>query len=314
MIPGSPKIAFVVATKDRPRDLRNMLASLDEQSVRPGQVVIVDASTEPVESVVAEFPSLRIDYLRHLPPSASAQRNAGIQAVAPAMDFVGFLDDDAVLAPGAMEAMLAFWSQGPADVGGAAFNYLNAEPVAGGRLKRSRLTSWLGLYAAAPGQVAPSGWQSLTGPIEQTTWVRWLCSGASVWRRQVLETTVFDEFFDGYSYLEDLDFSYTVARKYRLAIVAEAGFRHYPSPSGRGSAYRFGKVEARNRLYFVRKHGLSVWRCYLGLLVRLAMTAGSALTGRPQAKLARAAGNVSSMARDLLSLGKSARSPAPHGA
>ena len=96
MIPNLPKIAFVVATKDRPRDLRNMLASLAGQSVRPGQVVIVDASAKPVESVVAEFPSLRIDYLRHLPPLASAQRNAGIQAVAPAMDLVGFLDDDAV--------------------------------------------------------------------------------------------------------------------------------------------------------------------------------------------------------------------------
>ncbi len=36
MIPDLPKIAFVVATKDRPRDLRNMLASLAGQSVRPG--------------------------------------------------------------------------------------------------------------------------------------------------------------------------------------------------------------------------------------------------------------------------------------
>ena len=101
-MPDLPRAGFVVATKDRPRDLRNMLASLDEQSVRPGQVVVVDASAEPVESVVAEFPSLRIDYLRHLPPSASAQRNAGIRAVDPAMDPVGFLDDD-VLEPGSME-------------------------------------------------------------------------------------------------------------------------------------------------------------------------------------------------------------------
>lgn len=314
MTTNLPKIAFVVATKDRPRDLRNMLTSLAEQSVRPGQVVIVDASAEPDERVAGEFPSLRIDYLRHWPPSASAQRNAGIRAVDPAMDLVGFLDDDAVLAEGAMEAMLAFWLQAPADVGGAAFNYLNPASVAGGRLKRSPLASWLGLYAAAPGEVAPSGWQSLTGRVEQTTWVRWLCSGASVWRRGVLATTVFDEFFDGYSYLEDLDFSYSVSRTHRLAIVAEAGFRHYPSPSGRSSAYRFGKVEARNRLYFVRKHGLSVGRCYLGLLVRLAMTAGSALAGRPRGKLARAAGNLSSIARDLLSLGKSTRSPAAHGA
>jgi hypothetical protein len=290
-----------------------MLASLAGQSVLPGQVVIVDASAEPVDSVVREFPSLRIDYLRHLPPSASAQRNVGIRAVDPAMDLVAFFDDDAVLDAGAMGAMLDFWSKAPADVGGAGFNHLNAEPLRG-QLKRSRLASWLGLYAATPGRVAPSGWQSLTGCVEQTLWVQWLGSGASVWRREVLETEGFDEFFDGYSYLEDLDFSYTVARKYRLAIVAEAGYRHYPSSSGRVNAFRFGKVEVRNRLYFVRKHGLSVWRCRLGLLVRLGITVRLALAGHPLANLARAVGNVSSIARDLLPLGESRRSHVSRGA
>ena len=37
-------IAFVVPTKDRPRELRSMLGSLARQDVDPVQVIVVDAS------------------------------------------------------------------------------------------------------------------------------------------------------------------------------------------------------------------------------------------------------------------------------
>lgn len=284
-------LGFVVATKDRPSELRRMLASLAQQSRLPDQVVIVDASAEAVRAVVEEFPALNISYLRHERPSAAAQRNAGIRAVEASIDLIGFLDDDAVLAPGAMEAMMAFWQDAPADVGGAAFNCLN--PTQGGlqRLKASSLAGWLGLYAAAPGRVMPSGWQTLMGTVERTMFVEWLPSTASVWRRQVLEETSFDEFYDGYSYCEDLDFSYGVGRRYRLAVVAGAGFYHYPAPGGRRGSYYFGRVEARNRLYFVRKNGLSSWRCCLGIGVRMLMTLGSAVRHADVKRLGRAVGN-----------------------
>lgn len=109
----------------------------------------------------------------------------------------------------------------------------------------------------------------------------------------------FDEFFDGYSYLEDLDFSYSVGKRYRLAVVAGAGFRHYPSPSGRVSSYHAGKVEVRNRLYFVRKNALSVGRCYLGLLVRLTMTLWYAILGHRGKNLTRALGNIVGICKSM---------------
>jgi hypothetical protein len=48
------KVSVVVATKDRPGDLRTMLQSLAEQSCRPDQVVIVDSSAAPVQSVLVQ--------------------------------------------------------------------------------------------------------------------------------------------------------------------------------------------------------------------------------------------------------------------
>jgi len=296
---GTSKIAFVVATKDRPTDIRNLLGSLAHQSQLPDQVVIVDASARPVEDVAGEFPSLGIRYIRHLPPSASAQRNAGIKAVDPDVDLIGFLDDDAVLDPGAMEAMMQFWHGASADVGGCGFNWMNPSPRGklGTWLKSTSLVGWFGLYSREQGKVMPSGWQTLAVAVPETMFVEWLSSCASIWRRQVFEEFGFDEWFDGYSYLEDLDFSYSVGKRYRLAIVANAGFRHYPSRAGRGSAYRFGMVEVRNRLYFVRKQGLSIPRCYGATLIRLLITVGSIVLGGSQAKLARAAGNLAALVR-----------------
>ena len=58
------------------------------------------------------------------------------------------------------------------------------------------------------------------------------------------------------------------------------------------SARRFGRYEVRNRLYFVRKHGLSLSRCYLGLVMRLAMSAGGGVMRGNIELLARALGNV----------------------
>jgi hypothetical protein len=119
------------------------------------------------------------------------------------------------------------------------------------------------------------------------------------WRRSALEAAGFDEYFDSYSYLEDLDISYSIGKHSKLAIVADAGYRHFPGVGGRVSNRRFGRLEVRNRLYFVRKHGLSVPRCLLAIAVRLFMTLSSALLRLDAAQFARAAGNLEGLITGL---------------
>lgn len=286
------KLAFVVATKDRPDDLKRLLDSLASQTPSPCEIIVVDASNEPVEPVLRNFPSLNFRYVRHLPPCASRQRNVGVRALAPEIELVGFLDDDVILEPGAMAVMAEFWERAGDDVAGASFNFKNPSARSGDRLKRSKAVERLGLYSCRPGGVAPSGWQNILGTIEETAFVDWLCSGAAVWRRRVFEEFKFDEHFDGYSYLEDLDFSYAVSRRFKLAVVAGPGFMHFPSPRGRLSGTKFGRIESANRLYFVRKHGLSVPRCFIGLGIRCLMSVGAALKTRDLFYCQRAWGNL----------------------
>jgi GT2 family glycosyltransferase len=288
----TPDISLVVATKDRPEDLRKLLGSLRCQTHPPSEIVIVDSSSVSHESLPGEFPGLRIRYLRHWPPSAAAQRNLGIRQCNPSSSLIGFADDDTTFEPDAFANMLRFWEQAGPEILGAAFNIRNYPARGREVLKRGWLAEQLGLYSPNPGTVSKSGWQTVSGEVTENCFVEWLPSGASVFCRGVFEGNVFDEFFQSYSYLEDLDFSYTVSRNGRLAIVADAGFSHFPSTGGRVSARQFGRFEIRNRLYFVRKHRLSTPRCCLGLMIRFAMSAASGLIHLDSSLLLRAVGNL----------------------
>ncbi len=285
-------ISLIVATKDRPDELRKLMQSLRSQTSCPFEIVVVDASGTSVAAVLTEFPDITTHYLRYWPPSAAAQRNAGIAACNPQTTLIGFADDDATFEPDSFANMLDFWSDASPDVLGAAFNLRNSPRRGSSMLKHSGLVARLGLYSRRPGSVSRSGWQTVMGEVRETIYVDWVPSGAAIFRRQVFDHEVFDEFFESYSYLEDLDFAYTVSRGGRLAVVADAGFSHFPSPGGRVSARQFGRYEVRNRLYFVRKHHLSRARCYLGLAIRASMSIVSGIFDRDPSLLSRAFGNV----------------------
>lgn len=293
-------ICFVVATKDRPDDLRRMLDSLSTQTRLPDLVIVVDSSAAPVSDVTDEFNGrIQVRYIHHQQPSASGQRNVGIEAVPRDIELIAFLDDDATLEPDALERMLNYWVDAPADMGGTAFNMINHPKRQMARVKRWPLVRALGIYTGEPGQVTMSGWQTTTGFVSRHTEVDWLSTGAAVWRAKILRETKFDEFFTAYSYLEDLDFSYTVRRNWRLAVVADARYHHYPSPVRHTQQYDFGRTEVRNRLYFVAKHQLSYPKCWLGLMLRTGLTICNAVSRLDKGPLSRAWGNCAAMAAEL---------------
>jgi glycosyltransferase involved in cell wall biosynthesis len=295
------RLAFVVATKDRPEELRRLWESLLAQTLLPDEVVVVEAgpSLSPLQAPPSGRPVLR----RVASPVASAarQRNAGIDAVGPAIDLVGFLDDDAVLEENAVAEIVRLFSEFGPELGGAAFNMTNHPPLALAALKRTTLAEALDLYARRRGAVTRSGFQTMIGRVEATGWADWLPTTAAVWRREIFRGHRFDEWYSGYSYLEDLDFSYRVGRVYRLAVAASARYRHLPAEGGRGDGFAFGLREVLNRVHFVRKHSeLSVARCRAALALRLAMSLAAAVRERAPDHLARAWGNVVGLARSFI--------------
>ncbi len=245
------------------------------QSVPPAQIVIVDASSEPVEYVAKRFPISTFSYLRHWPPSAAAQRNAGIQACAASSSLIGFADDDTTFEPKAFENECSkFWDGRGPRYARRGIQHPNL-PARGKAYIQEQLVlaEWLGLYSSRPGSVSPSGWQTVIGELRGNDNSS---NGSLPARRFFVErysaTISSIPCLKAIAILKISTSAIQSADMGRLAVVANAGFSHFPSTGGRVSARQFGRFEVRNRLYFVRKHHLSVSRCYLGLAIRIAMS------------------------------------------
>ena len=288
------KLAFVVPTKDRPDDLRKMLTSLQAQTRTPDQLIVVDGSEPPVRSVVDEFAAtLSPDYVRVYPPSLAQQRNAGMQALRADITLAGYLDDDIVLEPDAVQHMLDFWQAAAPDMGGAAFNITN-NPRAGGLW----LKSLLGIDHAIPGAVLPSGFPSSIGYQSSTIETDWLYGGATVWRREVIKRFPYDEWFIGTGFMEDVDYSFNVREHYRLALVGDARLAHYSYPVRPDRQFLLGKWQVVNRMHLVRKYGrrgLSVRRAWVASIGLTALYAAHAILRLDRAAWNRARGTLSGM-------------------
>jgi GT2 family glycosyltransferase len=314
-MPHTPhKIAVVIPTIGRDAELMRMLGSVAAQTRLPEQVVIVGEGDGNAE-IAREFPQLNAEFISLPGSSICDARNRGTRAARPDIDLIAFMDDDIVLEPRAIEALLGFWETAPEHLGGTGCNLLNYPSLHARRLKALRLTSRLGLYDSSKGLVLRSGIHTMMPGIREPTYVRWLPTYAVVYSRRVLEEFSFDDWFESYSYLEDLDFSYRIGKRYRLAVVAEARFYHYPSETGRPNWYVFGKKEVMNRLYFVSKHQeLSRPLCCLALFIRALMSILLGVTKFESGYFKRVAGNFTGL---FLALGgganASARKRRPHG-
>jgi len=300
MIHTRHKLAIVIPTIGRYAELRRMLSSLVQQSRLPEQVLIVGEGNGNGE-IAREFPQLHAEFISLPGSSICDARNRGAQAADADIDLIAFMDDDIALEPQAIQALLDFWDRAPGDLGGAACNLVNYPSLDAWRFKTLRLTARLGLYDSRKGAVLRSGVHTMMPAIRETTYVQWLPTYAVVYSREVLSEFHFDEWFESYSYLEDLDFSYRIGMKYKLAVVAEARFYHYPSGVGRPSPYLFGKKEVLNRLHFVSKHPeLSRSFCCLALCIRALMSVFLGITRCDSHYFKRVAGNVTGFAKGWL--------------
>src|SRR4051794_33431793 len=112
-----PAYSVVVATYERPHDLRDMLASLAAQTHPPERVIVVDSSqNDETERTVATASGLSLTYQRARLPSAAKQRNQGAEQVT--SELIAFIDDDAILPPDTCAKLAAPFSD--PEVGGVA--------------------------------------------------------------------------------------------------------------------------------------------------------------------------------------------------
>ncbi len=282
------RLALLIATKDRPEEVRRLLESIRVQSSQPDQIIIVDGGTEQVEHITIEFKDLPIVYLTLRPPSLTKQRNLGLRYLLPHITLVGSIDDDIVFLPSALENMLRFWENISEDAGGASFNIIN--------YRRSRfplLKSFFLLDGKRKGILLRSGIGTVPHPVPETQEVEWLCGGATVWRRRVLEQHHFDEWFYELGWNEDVAFSVLVGKNVRKFVVADAQVKDTEPFVKNLNNILFGKMQIIHRLYVVKKYSqFSVGACIWASLGQMLVNAAVGLSRMDFRRLLRAWGNI----------------------
>ena len=171
---------------------------------------------------------------------------------------VGYLDDDVSLEEDAVESMLRFWESSPDSLGGSSFNITNNPVTRETWLTRLFLIKFFNklflIDDGRQGAVLRSGINTMASPVLEDVYTNWLCGGATIWRRQIFDEFKYDEWFEGWAYVEDVDFSFAVSKKYKLAVVHSAKLQHSPPPYDSKKRLSFGDTLTKQRYYLVKKH------------------------------------------------------------
>lgn len=243
---SADQLAVLVPTKDRPDKMREMLGSIQQQNVRPAQIVIV-ATGQNIEFLAGEFSELPIDYHHTTIRGQINQRTLGIQKLLPQIRLVCLMDDDHTLCPGALQTMLSFWNREPQH-GAVCFNVVNEPPFRWNFFKFI-----FSMTANGPGRVTRAGFNTRITHVSENIPTKWVSGGATVWRRSILDENPYQEWDSGFPENEDLYFSFPLSQKYSYAVCAGALAEHRRTTMEELKTAEFGATQIRRRFKLVRK-------------------------------------------------------------
>lgn len=244
-------LTIIVPTKDRPQKICAVLESIAAQTVSCGRIIIVDGGRSVKDIVESYSDRLPVEYVEVSPPGQIRQRNKALSLLDERTNLVALLDDDIVLDPSAIKTMVDFWNECDQETAGVSFNIINSPPV-----RYSRLRALMGMSSPTMGRILSSGYNVAISPVNNTIRTQWLCGGATVWRKEILDTYANKEVDSKWAICEDILFSYPLGKKYPLYVCADAKVRHehvYDHASKRKHWY-YGKTVTLWRLYFVESH------------------------------------------------------------
>lgn len=264
-------ISIVIPTYNRHTEVKKCVSIIQKQLDVRDEIIVVDSSDKPVlikEAVVIHYTGQS--------KGASVQRNIGIASAR--NEVVLCFDDDQELSSNGIELLKSFLCRDDE------WNLLQLREIKESNTStfKSYLQSLVpnALYPNCDGNVASSGWHRRHAYPSETN--QWMSTNALVLRKS--QFNGFDETLVGYSYLEDLFFSYPICKK-GICLTLDIPFNHYPAEGGRISQKEFGLIEVLNRRKFVQTYSLSKTAFLLMISLRFI---NSLLSGQ----IARARGNI----------------------
>ncbi len=255
------KISVIIATMNRPEDLRAAMESLVKQSLLPHEVLVVDQSADDrtrraVDEMKVKHPDFsgRLKYFFQQEKSLVKARNRGIDEACG--ELITFLDDDAVLFENYLEKIDGFLKEHPEVGAVSGCQLLKAKPV-GWRWAIRKALFRIFLISNCDGRMTPSGFGfpiNVEKEIDHVIFVDMLSGCNMSFRKECMQGERFDEWFTGYGYREDADFSYRISRKTLAAMIPDAKLHHNQSTQSRLNVETLKKMEMKNHYHVFRKY------------------------------------------------------------
>jgi GT2 family glycosyltransferase len=252
------KSSIIIPTKDRKLILFEAIRSIERQTRKPDELIIVDASSNQdfKEELVTDFGSLNIKYL-HTEPGLTKQRNIGIQSSSG--DVIFFFDDDVILETDYIRSVLKVFGDDKRGEIGAVMGKITAfsesprrkfRRLVGKAISRVFLLTELGGV-----KFKLSGFPRYAHLLNQPQYIECLSGCCMAFRRALFNSVKFDENFTLYAYMEDSDIAKGVLNQgYKIHYEPSARLIHKHSPISRLSVYRSYRMLVVNHYYLFKKN------------------------------------------------------------
>lgn len=248
-------VTAIVPTGDRAGCLQRMFDSLAEQTSRPQEIIVVDASSDVETRAVCDQYRGKVSpallYRNAEQPGAATQRNQAWSLVS--TPFVLFCDDDIVFERNCLERLWNAMAAEPS-LGGVNAMITNQRYVKPGVATRIMLRllhgrkekTYAGKCIGPALNLLPEDGDELPDIVP----VEWLNTTCTLYRREALPDPPFPPIFVGYSLMEDLALSLTVGKRWKLANVRTARIVHHSQPgSHKSDPCELARMSLANRHY-----------------------------------------------------------------
>lgn len=271
--------SLIICTYQRPSELLKLLESIEQQTLYPNEIIIVDGSTDSkTKDALLEdtFEKVKYFLISDNDRGLTKQRNFGVKKVSLNSEIVCFLDDDTILNKEYFNTLIETYTTHPdaLGVGGCITNEVHWELDKDliktkdyfyfdgwKRIESSRfkLRKKLRLMDNSKPGFMPlfSNGRSVSflPPSGNVYEVEQLMGGVSSFKKSIFQKMKFSMYFQGYGLYEDADFTLRLSKLGRLYINTKAGLEHHHAASGRPNTFKYGKMVVRNGWYVWRiKH------------------------------------------------------------
>lgn len=222
-----PDIAVVLPTCNRPKHVQSVLENLNDQTLKPSVVIVIDSSdSDEIGNQVKRWSHVK--YIQSKLKSAAYQRNLGMREILEKhsdCDYISFVDDDIRISNSYLENLSSQLKKNDSIIGVS--GVADSENRFGKSRNHSDPIKQKSRIHSKEGKIDSFVINRPVLSSDKLTECTWLI-GCSMWRLETLkkENHWFEADFTRQSLFEDAIFSHRFSHKSKLVVDPDISFQH----------------------------------------------------------------------------------------